>query len=79
MYVQQRFGLYRWHVPDPIRFDKDLRVTVQGLGWRYNGRYLLTRDDVASVAYWYQTEPHAPFPKLPSKDDLAVSHYGMYE
>ncbi|MGI4887419.1 MAG: glycoside hydrolase family 172 protein [Janthinobacterium lividum] len=77
--VQQRFGLYRWHVPDPIRFDKDLRVTVQGLGWRYNGRYLLTRDDVASVAYWYQTEPHAPFPKLPSKDELEVSHYGMYD
>jgi hypothetical protein len=69
---QQRFGMYRWHIPDPIRFQKDLRVTIQALGWRYNGRYLPLQDDVASVAYWYQTEPHAPFPKLPSKDDLEV-------
>jgi hypothetical protein len=67
---QQRFGMYRWHIPDPIRFQKDLRVTIQALGWRYNGRYLPLQDDVASVAYWYQAEPHAPFPKLPSKDDL---------
>jgi len=67
---QQRFGMYRWHIPDPIRFDKDLRVTIQALGWRYNGRYLPLQDDIASVAYWYQTEPHAAFPKLPGKDDL---------
>lgn len=69
---QQRFGMYRWHIPDPIRFTQDLRVTIQALGWRYNGRYLPLQDDVASVAYWYQTEPHAPFPALPSKDDLEV-------
>jgi hypothetical protein len=31
---QQRFGLYRWHVMDPIRFQQDLRVTIQALGWR---------------------------------------------
>ncbi|WP_324670902.1 glycoside hydrolase family 172 protein [Hymenobacter sp. GOD-10R] len=70
--AQQRFGMYRWHIPDPIRFTQDLRVTIQALGWRYNGRYLPLQDDVASVAYWYQTEPHAPFPTLPSKDDLEV-------
>jgi hypothetical protein len=69
---QQRFGLYRWHVVDPIRFAKDLRVTIQALGWRSGGRYLPLRDDIASVAYWYQTEPHAPFPPLPSKDALEV-------
>jgi hypothetical protein len=69
---QQRFGMYRWHIPDPIRFQKDLRITIQALGWRYNGRYLPLQDDVASVGYWYQTEPHASFPKLPSKDDLEV-------
>ena len=69
---QQRFGMYRWHIPDPIRFTQDLRVTIQALGWRSNGRYLPLQDDVASVAYWYQTEPHAPFPKLPGKDDLEV-------
>jgi hypothetical protein len=69
---QQRFGLYRWHIMDPIRFEKDLKVTIQALGWRSGGRYLPLQDDIASVAYWYQTEPHAPFPKLPNKDYLEV-------
>jgi hypothetical protein len=69
---QMRFGLYRWHIPDPIRFQKDLRVTIQALGWMSGGRYLPLQDDIASVAFWYQTEPHAPFPKLPSKDELEL-------
>jgi D-arabinan exo alpha-(1,3)/(1,5)-arabinofuranosidase (non-reducing end) len=69
---QQRFGLYRWHIMDPIRFEKDLKVTIQALGWRSGGRYLPLQDDISSVAYWYQTEPHAPFPKLPNKDYLEV-------
>lgn len=69
---QQRFGLYRWHIPDPIRFQQDLRVTIQALGWRSGGRYLPLQDDIASVAYWYQTLPTAPFPTLPDKDYLEV-------
>ncbi len=69
---QQRFGLYRWHITDPIRFEKDLRVTIQALGWRSGDRYLPLQDDIASVVYWYQREPHAPFPKLPSKDQLEI-------
>jgi hypothetical protein len=67
---QQRFGLYRWHIPDPIRFDHDLRVTIQDLGWQSGGRYLPLMDDISSVAYWYQTEPHKRFPQLPDKDHL---------
>ena len=67
---QQRFGLYRWHIPDPIRFDHDLRVTIQDLGWQSGGRYLPLMDDISSVAYWYQTEPHKRFPELPDKDHL---------
>ncbi|MDD8025609.1 MAG: DUF2961 domain-containing protein [Acidobacteriota bacterium] len=70
--VQQRFGLYRWHIMDPIRFEKDLKVTIQALGWRNGGRYLPLQDDIASVAYWYQAEPHAKFPKLPDKDSLEI-------
>ncbi len=70
---QTRFGLYRWHITDPIRFEKDLKVTMQALGWRSGGRYLPLQDDIASVAFWYQTEPHAPFPKLPEKDKLEVN------
>jgi D-arabinan exo alpha-(1,3)/(1,5)-arabinofuranosidase (non-reducing end) len=71
---QQRFGLYRWHIMDPIRFEKNLKVTIQALGWRgdRDRRYLPLQDDIASVAYWYQTEPHAAFPKLPGKDYLEV-------
>lgn len=69
---QTRFGMYRWHVMDPIRFEEDLRVTVQALGWRSGGRYLPLQDDIASVAYWYQSEPHAAYPKLPGKDELEV-------
>jgi hypothetical protein len=73
---QQRFGMYRWHITDPIRFKKDLRVTIQALGWRAGanpGEYLPLQDDIASVAYWYQTEPHAKFPALPNKDYLGVN------
>jgi hypothetical protein len=69
---QQRFSLYRWHIMDPIRFEKDLRVTIQALGWREGGRFLPLQDDIASVAYWYQTIPAAPFPKLPDKDYLEI-------
>lgn len=69
---QQRFGLYRWHIMDPIRFEKDLKVTIQALGWMSGGRYLPLQDDIASVAFWYQQEPHAAFPKLPDRDDLEI-------
>jgi len=68
-----RFALYRWHIMDPVRFEKDLKVTIQALGWRSGGRYLPLQDDIASVAFWYQTEPHAAFPKLPRKDYLEIN------
>jgi Protein of unknown function (DUF2961) len=70
--VIQRFGLYRWHIADPIRFEKDLKVTIQALGWRADGRYLPLQDDISSTAFWYQTEPHAKFPPLPDKDSLEI-------
>ena len=44
---QQRFGMYRWHITDPIRFKQDLKVTIQALGWRNDGRYLPLQDDIA--------------------------------
>ena len=59
---QTRFGMYRWHVLERIVIHQDLRVTVQALGWRQDGRYLPLHDDIASVAYWYQQEPHHPLP-----------------
>ena len=59
------YGMYRWHIPDPIHFDQDLRVSVQALGWWPGHRYQPLADDIASVAYWYQIEPHASFPDFP--------------
>jgi hypothetical protein len=94
--TQQRFGMYRWHIMDPVRFEQDLRVTIQALGWRPDranlnapalskqmldrldagwrpGKYYLPlQDDIASTAYWYQTEPHAPFPAFPEAERLEV-------
>lgn len=60
-----KWSLYRWHIMDPVCFDKDLKVTIQALGWWPNHRYQPLADDIASVAYWYQQEPHAPFPAWP--------------
>jgi len=62
--VGQQFSLYRWHITDPIRFEQDLRVTIQALGWQQGGKYLPLVDNISSVAFWYQTEPHAPYPPL---------------
>jgi hypothetical protein len=59
-----RHGLYRWHIMDPIRFQSDLRVTMQALGWWLNRKFQPLTDDICSVAYWYQAEPHAPFPAM---------------
>jgi hypothetical protein len=59
------WSLYRWHVLDPICYAEDLKVTIQALGWGDDGKYKLLSDDIASVAYWYQAEPHALFPALP--------------
>jgi hypothetical protein len=70
--VQHRHAMYRWHIMDPVRFENDLRVDIQALGWRVGGRHLPLQDDIASVAYWYQTLPTAPFPKLPDKDYLEI-------
>ncbi len=67
-----RFSLYRWHITDPIRFREDIKVTIQALGWRKNRRYLPLQDDIASVAYWYQTLPSPEFPPLPSADELEI-------
>jgi hypothetical protein len=64
------WSLYRWHIQDAINFDRDLKVTIQALGWNDDhSKYLKLSDYVASVAFWYQTEPHAPFPKLPRLEE----------
>ena len=56
-------SFYRWHIMDPVLFEQDIRVTIQQIGV-YHGGLFERQDDVATVAYWYQTEPHEPFDKL---------------
>ena len=65
---QRYFDLYRWHITDPIYFKKDLRVTIQALGWRSDGRYLPLKDDISSVAYWYSDNLEDVYPTLPDAD-----------
>ena len=60
-------GFYRWHIMDPIHFRSHLRVTLQQIGVGHRGLFERS-DDVASVAYWYQAEPHAAFPPLMDKE-----------
>ena len=61
-------GFYRWHVMDPIFFDVDLKVTVQQIGVGHNGLFE-RQDDLSSVAYWYQKEPHNTFSPLLDKEN----------
>jgi hypothetical protein len=70
---QQRYGLYRWHILDPVRFEKNLKVTIQDLGWRNDGTYLDQKSFISTVAYWYQAEPHATFPELPANSRLEIA------
>ncbi len=70
--ANQRFSMYRWHITDPIYFKKDIKVTMQALGWRPDGRYLPLQDDISSVAFWYQDSICKTFPKFPSADDLEI-------
>ena len=68
----KKFSMYRFHIEDCIGFEQDLRVTVDTIGWRRDyKKYKHMSEDVASVAFWYQTEPHAAFAPLPD----SVSRY----
>ena len=68
----RRFSLYRWHIKDPIRFSSDLRVTIQALGWRTEGRYLPLQDDISSVAYFYLDHVYDVSGTMPDKDGLEL-------
>jgi Protein of unknown function (DUF2961) len=58
-----QISLYRLHIEDPVLFERDIRVTIE------HGHNNQRSDDYSSTAYWYQTEPHAPFPPLPHVSD----------
>lgn len=54
-----RSSVYRFHLDSPIPFKKSIRATIE------HGHANVRSDNYYSVAYWYQSEPHATFPKLP--------------
>ena len=70
--TQRYFDMYRWHITDPVYFKEDLKVTVQALGWRRDGRYLPLQEDISSVAYWYSDNLDDEYPAFPHKDDLEL-------
>jgi hypothetical protein len=70
--VGARMTLYRFHVHDPVFFKSDLKVMMQALGWRSEGRFLPMQDDISSVVYWYQTLPHTPFAPLPDRNGREI-------
>lgn len=57
--ARARLSAYRWHLPDPIPFRESLRLEIE------RGRANRGAADFATVAYWYQSEPHEPLPPLP--------------
>lgn len=74
--ANQRFSMYRWHICDPVYFKKDIKVTIQALGWRNlrdkSRQYLPLQDDISSVAFWYQDSICKTFPEFPAKDELQI-------
>jgi hypothetical protein len=65
-----RGSAYRWHIPDPITFKKSLHVEIEHKGGEDfpdgTGTGYIERDDLmSSVAFWYQIEPHKPWPAIP--------------
>lgn len=69
---QRYFDMFRWHVVDPVYFKENLRITIQALGWRSEGRYLPLQDDISSVAYWYSDTLDDVYPEFPGRNDLEI-------
>lgn len=70
---QQRFGMYRWHIPDPIHFTTKISVGIQALGWHSGERYLPLRDDIASTALFYLDRPTTNHPPAPTFDLMEIN------
>jgi len=72
-YASQRyFNMYRWHITDPIYFKENIKVTIQAMGWRSEGRYLPLQDDLSSVAYWYSDTLDDEYPPFPDKNAVEI-------
>ena len=65
--------LYRFHIEDPVIFQRQIRVTIE------HGHANRRGDRLSSVAFWYQTEPHKPSPPLPPVKDRLPLFRGPFE
>ena len=65
--TQQRFQLYRWHIKDPIYFDKSFRMVLDNLGWT-GPRY----DDYTTAAFWYLDQPKKLPVTLPADHEMIM-------
>ncbi len=69
-----KWTMFRYHIVDPIMFNTSIKVTIE------HGQANVQSNDYSSAAYWYQTEPHAPFPKmLPVKDRMPRDDWDSYK
>ncbi|MEW6200749.1 MAG: glycoside hydrolase family 172 protein, partial [bacterium] len=63
-HLRARISAYRFHIPDPVPFEKSIRVTIE-----HGGTNDAPGCDYSNTAYWYQTEPHRPFTPLPPPEE----------
>jgi hypothetical protein len=56
-------SMYRWHLPDPVAWQKDCRITIQQIAWK--GGLAETQDDWSCATFWYEPTPSAQLPPMP--------------
>ncbi len=56
-------SMYRWHLPDPIYWTREARITIQQIAWK--GGLAEVQDDWSTATFWYEPVPSAPLPPLP--------------
>ena len=71
-------SMYRWHLPDPIFWEKECRITIQQIGWSREAENNLfeRQDDWSCATFWYEPVPSEPLPELPSAEERLM---GMEE
>ena len=63
-------SMYRWHLPDPIYWQRECRITIQQIGWGSKQKGLFERkDDWSCATFWYEPVPGAPLPPFPNREE----------
>jgi len=56
-------SMYRWHLPDPIYWEEECRITMQQIAWKDG--LAETSDDWSTATFWYEPVPSEPLPDMP--------------